>query len=127
MRSMKMKGCVYMAYMTNKKEPVTVGAVAGSKQEICDNIPADIIHERLEDVKPSHDFSPLVADALWNAINALREEAAELADRETALVRIISDYKDRLRSVDEQLVYVEAEIEILLEDYEAVVGGGRGN
>lgn len=106
-----------------KEEPATAATETGSEQEICDNIPADIIPEKSKDVKPSHNFSPLASDAVWRKIEDLREEAIELQDRELALEALISDYKGELRRVDEQLMYVEAQIDSLLADYEAVTGG----
>lgn len=107
-----------------KEEPATAATETGSEQEMCDDIPADIIPEKSKDVKPSHNFSPLVADAVWRKVNDLREEAIELQDRELALEALISDYKGELRRVDEQLMYVEAQIDSLLADYGAVTGGG---
>lgn len=110
-----------------KKEPETAATETGSKQEIGVDIPADIIPEAEKNVKPSHNFSPLVADAVWRKINDLREEAIELQDRELAIEALISDYKGELRRIDEQLMYVEAEIDILMSDYEAVTKGGTGS
>lgn len=109
-----------------EKEPETAATVTGSEQEICEDIPADIIPENPEDVKPSNNYSPFAAKAIWNEINALREEAAALEERETQIEEIISDNKDWLRSTDEQLMYVEAEIDSLLADYEAMTGGRMG-
>ena len=106
-----------------EKEPETAATESGSEQEICNNIPADIVTPSEENVKPPHSFSPLVAEAIWRKVEALREEAIELQDRELALESLISDYKSELRRVDEQLMYVEAEIDSLIEDYEALTGG----
>ena len=106
-----------------EKEPETAATESGSEQEICNNIPADIVTPSEENVKPPHSFPPLVAEAIWRKVEALREEAIELQDRELALESLISDYKSELRRVDEQLMYVEAEIDSLIEDYEALTGG----
>lgn len=106
-----------------KEEPATAATETGSEQEMCDDIPADIIPEKSEDVKPSHDFSPLAADAVWRKIEDLRKEAAELMDSEMAYEKIIADCKENIRCLDEQLIQVEAEIGILMDDYEAVTGG----
>lgn len=106
-----------------EKEPETAATESGSEQEIVPNIPADIVTPSEENVKPPHSFSPLVAEAIWHKVEALREEAIELQDRELALESLISDYKSELRRVDEQLMYVEAEIDSLIEDYEALKGG----
>lgn len=106
-----------------EKEPETAATESGSEQEIVPNIPADIVTPSEENVKPPHSFSPLVAEAIWRKVEALREEAIELQDREIALESLISDYKGELRRVDEQLMFVEAEIDSLIEDYEALTGG----
>ena len=106
-----------------EKEPATAATETGSEQEIVEAIPADIIPEKTEDVKPSHDFSPLAADAVWRKIEDLRKEAAELMDSEMAFEKIIADCKENIRCLDEQLIQVEAEIGILMDDYEAVTGG----
>ncbi len=106
-----------------KEEPETAATESGSEQENVPNIPADIVTPSEENVKPPHSFSPLVAEAIWRKVEALREEVIELQDRELALESLISDYKSELRRVDEQLMYVEAEIDSLLEDYEALTGG----
>ncbi|WP_432651645.1 transposase [Huintestinicola sp.] len=106
-----------------EKEPETAATESGSEQEIVPNIPADIVTPSEENVEPLHSFSPLVAEAIWRKVEALREEAIELQDREIALESLISDYKSELRRVDEQLMFVEAEIDSLIEDYEALTGG----
>lgn len=106
-----------------EKEPETAATESGSEQENSTIIPADIVTPSEENVKPLHSFSPLVAEAIWRKVEALREEAIELQDREIALESLISDYKSELRRVDEQLMFVEAEIDSLLEDYEALTGG----
>lgn len=106
-----------------EKEPETAATESGSEQEIVPNIPADIVTPSEENIKPPHSFSPLVAEAIWRKVEALREEAIELQDREIALESLISDYKSELRRVDEQLMFVEAEIDSLIEDYEALTGG----
>lgn len=106
-----------------KEEPATAATETGSEQEICNDIPADIIPENHEDVKPSHNFSPLVADAVWRKIEDLRKEAAELMDSEMAFEKIIADCKENIRCLDEQLMFVEAQIDSLLADYEALTGG----
>lgn len=106
-----------------EKEPETAATESGSEQEICDNIPADIVTPSEENVKSQYNYSPFAAKAIWNEINALREEAAALEERETQIEEIISDNKDWLRYTDEQLMFVEAQIDSLLADYEAVTGG----
>lgn len=106
-----------------EKEPATAATETGSEQEIVPNIPADIVTPSEENVKSQYNYSPFAAKAIWNEINALREEAAALEERETQIEEIISDNKDWLRCTDEQLMFVEAEIDSLIEDYEALTGG----
>ena len=106
-----------------KEEPETAATESGSEENVVSNDSADIVTPSVENVKPPHSFSPLVAEAIWRKVEALREEAIELQDRELALESLISDYKSELRRVDEQLMYVEAEIDSLIEDYEALTGG----
>lgn len=106
-----------------EKEPETAATESGSEQEIVPNIPADIVTPSEENVKSQYNYSPFAAKAIWNEINALREEAAALEERETQIEEIISDNKDWLRCTDEQLMFVEAEIDSLIEDYEALTGG----
>ena len=113
----------FTAATDTEKEPAAAATVTDSEQETCIDIPADIIPDNSENVKPSHSFSNLAAKAIWNEINALRDEAAALEEREAQIEEIISDNKDWLRSTDEQLMYVEAQIDSLLADYEAVMGG----
>lgn len=106
-----------------EKEPETAATESGSEQEIVPNIPADIVTPSEENVKPPHSFSPLVAEAIWHKVEALREEVIELQDREFSFMSLISNYKEELHRTDEQLMYVEAEIDSLIEDYEALTGG----
>ena len=106
-----------------KEEPATAATETGSEQEIVEAIPATIVTPSEENVKPSHDFSPLAADAVWRKIEDLRKEAAELIYSEMAYEKIIADCKENIRCLDEQLIQVEAEIGILMDDYEAVTGG----
>ena len=106
-----------------EKEPETAATESGSEQEICNNIPADIVTPSEENVKPPHSFSPLVADAIWAKIEMLRVEGIALECREAKIEEKIIELKKEARSVDEQLMYVEAEIDSLIEDYEALTGG----
>ena len=106
-----------------KEEPETAATESGSEHEIVPNIPADIVTPSEENVKPPHSFSPLVAEAIWAKIEALRVEGIALECREAKIEEKISVLKKEARSVDEQLMFVEAEISSLLEDYEALTGG----
>lgn len=113
----------FTAATDTEKEPATAATETGSEQETCIDIPANIIPETEENVKSSHKFSNLAAKAIWNEINELRDEAAALEEREAQIEEMISDNKDWLRSTDELLMYVKAQIDSLLADYEAVMGG----
>ncbi|MGN1090633.1 MAG: helix-turn-helix domain-containing protein [Huintestinicola sp.] len=113
----------FTAATDTEKEPATAATETGSKQETCEDIPANIIPEKSEDVKPSHDFSPLTAESIWKKIEELREEAIELVYAESSFDKIIKDCKEKIRCLDDQLIRVEAEIDILMGDYEAVMGG----
>lgn len=106
-----------------EKEPETAATESGSEQETCNDIPADIVTPSEENVKPPHSFSPLVAEAIWRKVEALREEAIELTEHLTELEDVIARTNDEIQRTDEKFMYVEAEIDSLLEDYEALTGG----
>ena len=106
-----------------EKEPETAATESGSEQENVPNIPADIVTPSEENVKPPHSFSPLVAEAIWAKIEVLRVEGIALECREAKIEEKIIELKKEARSVDEQLMFVEAEIGSLIEDYEALTGG----
>ena len=106
-----------------KEEPETAATESGSEQENVPNIPADIVTPSEENVKPPHSFSPLVAEAIWAKIEVLRVEGIALECREAKIEEKIIELKKEARSVDEQLMFVEAEIGSLIEDYEALTGG----
>ena len=106
-----------------KEEPETAATESGSEQETCNDIPADIVTPSEGNVKPPHSFSPLVAEAIWRKVEALREEAIELTEHLTELEDIVARTNDEIQRTDEKFMYVEAEIDSLLEDYEALTGG----
>lgn len=106
-----------------EKEPETAATESGSEQETCNDIPADIVTPSEEKVKPPHSFSPLVAEAIWRKVNELREEAIELTEHLTELEDVIARTNDEIQRTDEKFMYVEAEIDSLIEDYEALTGG----
>ncbi len=106
-----------------KEEPETAATESGSEENVVSNDSADIVTPSEENVKPPHSFSPLVAEAIWSKIEALRVEGIALECREAKIEEKISVLKKEARSVDEQLMFVEAEISSLLEDYEALTGG----
>ena len=118
-----MKGRAKMNDAAKIKEPETAATESGSEQENVPNIPADIVTPSEEKVKPSHSFSPLVAEAIWRKVEALREEAIELTEHLTELEDVIADTEAEIKRTDEKFMYVEAEIDSLLEDYEALTGG----
>ena len=62
-----------------KKEPDTVAPVTDSEQEnVCENIPADIIPENAENVKTDDDLLPCaVVDAISDKIDMLYDKIAE--------------------------------------------------
>ena len=84
-----------------KEEPATAATETGSEQEICDDIPADIIPENHEDVKPeSKKNEPLipqsVIEACWGRIDDLRNQiAAEQA--------VIDDWERQIAEIKEFL------------------------
>lgn len=106
-----------------EKEPETAATESGSEENVVSNDSADIVTPSGENVKPPHSFSPLVAEAIWSKIEALRVEGIALECREAKIEERISELKKEAHSVDEQLMFVEAEISSLLEDYEALTGG----
>ena len=65
-----------------KEEPATAATETGSEQEICEDIPADIIPETEENVKPESEENdePLipqsVIEACWGRIDDLRNQIA---------------------------------------------------
>lgn len=68
------------AYMAdrNVKEPDTVAAVSDSKQENCVEVPADIVSQETENVKPDDDLLPCaVVDAVANEIDRLYDSLTE--------------------------------------------------
>ena len=90
------------AFVTDEeKEPATAATETGSEQEICVDIPADIIPETEENVKPeSENAEPLipqsVIEACWGRIDDLRQQiAAEQA--------VIDDWERQIAEIKEFL------------------------
>ena len=85
-----------------KKEPETAATETGSKQEICNDIPADIIPETEENVKPESEENdePLipqsVIEACWGRIDDLRNQIAQ----EQA---VIDDWERQIAEIKEFL------------------------
>ena len=85
-----------------KEEPATAATETGSEQEICEDIPADIIPENPEDVKPESEGNdePLIPQsvigACWGRINDLRHQiAAEQA--------VIDDWERQIAEIKDFL------------------------
>ena len=84
-----------------KEEPATAATETGSEQEICDDIPADIIPENHGDVKSeSENAEPLipqsVIEACWARVDDLRHQiAAEQA--------VIDDWERQIAEIKEFL------------------------
>ena len=84
-----------------KEEPATAATETGSEQEIVEAIPADIIPENPEDVKPeSENAEPLipqsVIEACWARVDDLRHQiAAEQA--------VIDDWKRQIAEIKDFL------------------------
>ena len=71
----------------DEKEPDTVAAVSDSEQEDLVDVPADIIPEKAENVKPDDDILPCaVVDAVANEIDRLYDRLTE-CDREMQRIR----------------------------------------
>ena len=85
-----------------KEEPATAATETGSEQEICENIPADIIPETEENVKPESEENdePLipqaVIEACWGRMDELRNQiAAEQA--------VIDDWERQIAEIKDFL------------------------
>ena len=85
-----------------KKEPETAATETGSEQEICNNIPADIIPETEENVKTVSEekdeslIPQSVVEACWGRIDDLRQQiAAEQA--------VIDDWERQIAEIKEFL------------------------
>ena len=85
-----------------KEEPATAATETGSEQEICEDIPADIIPETEENVKPESEENaePLipqsVIEACWARVDDLRNQiAAEQA--------VIDDWERQIAEIKEFL------------------------
>lgn len=90
------------AEVETKEEPATAATETGSEQETCEAIPADIIPEKSEDVKPESEKNdePLipqsVIEACWGRIDDLRNQiAAEQA--------VIDDWERQIAEIKEFL------------------------
>ena len=84
-----------------KKEPDTVAAVTGSEQEICVEVPADIVSQPTENVKADDILPCAVVDAVANEIDRLYDRLTE-CDREMQKI------KDARESVAKSLLELRA-------------------
>ena len=74
------------AISNDEKEPDTVAPVTDSEQEICVEVPADIIPDNLENVKADDILPCAVVDAVANEIDRLYDRLTE-CDREIQKIR----------------------------------------
>ena len=75
------------AISDDEKEPDTAATVTDSEQEICVEVPADIVSHKTENVKADDDILPCaVVDAVANEIDRLYDRLIE-CDREMQKIR----------------------------------------
>lgn len=75
------------AISDDEKEPDTAATVTDSEQEICVEVPADIVSQETENVKADGDLLPCaVVDAVANEIDRLYDRLTE-CDREMQKIR----------------------------------------
>lgn len=74
------------AISDDEKEPDTVAAVTDSEQEICEDIPADIVSQETENVKDDDILPCAVVDAVANEIDRLYDRLTE-CDREMQRIK----------------------------------------
>ena len=85
-----------------KKEPDTAATVTDSEQEdVCENIPADIIPEKSENVKPDDILPCAVVDAIADQIDRLYDKITE-CDRK------VQEIKDARANVENGLLELKA-------------------
>ena len=90
------------AISNDEKEPDTVAPVTDSEQEICEDVPADIIPDNSENVKADDDLLPCaVVDAVANEIDRLYDVMAE-CDRK------IQKIKDARNNAEYSLIELKA-------------------
>ena len=89
------------AYMAdrNKEEPATAATETGSEQEICNDIPADIIPENHEDVKPeSKENIPIIPESV---LEACRERRLNLQKDIEDFEASIDDWKRQIEEIND--------------------------
>lgn len=74
------------AISNDEKEPDTAATVTDSEQEICEDIPADIVSQETENVKPDDILPCAVVGAVANEIDRLYDRLTE-CDREMQKIK----------------------------------------
>ncbi len=74
------------AISDDEKEPDTAATVTDSEQEICVEVPADIVSQETENVKPDDILPCAVVDAVANEIDRLYDRLTE-CDREMQRIK----------------------------------------
>ena len=87
------------AISDDQKEPDTVAAVTDSEQEICEDVPADIVSQPTENVKVDDDLLPCaVVDAIADQIDRMYDKIAEcgrkIQEIEQARANVENDLKE---------------------------------
>lgn len=82
-----------------KEEPATAATETGSEQEICNDIPADIIPENHEDVKPeSKENIPIIPESV---LEACRERRLNLQKDIEDFEASIDDWKRQIEEIND--------------------------
>lgn len=85
-----------------KKEPAPAATEASSEQEICVEVPADIVPQKTENVKPDDDILPCAV------VGAVANEIDRLYDRLTECDREMQKIKDARNNADGSLIELKA-------------------
>ena len=85
-----------------KKEPDTVAAVTDSEQEDLVEVPADIIPDNSENVKPVDDFLPCAV------VDAIADQIDRLYDKITECDRKVQEIKDARANAENDLKELKA-------------------
>ena len=88
-----------------KEEPATAGTETGSEQEICNDIPADIIPENHEDVKPeSKENIPIIPESV---LEACRERRLNLQKDIEDFEASIDDWKRQIEEINDFIAFAK--------------------
>lgn len=90
------------AISEDEKEPDTAAAVTDSEQENCVEVPADIIPDNSENVKPDDDILPCAV------VDAVADQIDRLYDRLTECDREMQKIRDARESVAKSLLELKA-------------------